>query len=194
MLRALIFAITLLLVALAAPAAAPAKPSHRIVLDSGIGGVRVGMRLGPIKHKKTVRSILGRADGVVTEQEVPRLYLATYEDEALGVYLRRRAGHHRGASDKVVGVVTFAKRYKGRLEVGKHFKAHDDKCAPADKRTAPGGGPRRVSACINDPSGDAPIEDINGVGVFDGGVGSALFSALVQGALDDLGCENRACD
>ncbi len=207
--RSLIFAATVLVAALAAPAAAPAKPSHAIKLTSGIGGVKLGMRLGPIKHRTTVRSILGHADGVVTENEVPRLYLATYDDDALGVYFRRRAGHKRGAQDKVVGVTTFAKRYKGKLQVGKHFPAPDSHCAPADRHEAPGGGPRRVSACRYDPAGDAPVEDIlymavdsstragqtiNGVAVFDGSVGAVFFQALVEGALDDLDCDNRACD
>jgi hypothetical protein len=37
-------------------------------------------------------------------------------------------------------------------------------------------------------------QTIAGVGVFDNLVGAALFSALVEGALDDLGCDNRDCD
>ena len=208
--RPVLLAAALLLVALAVPTMAAAKRSHHIDPKSGIGGIKLGMHRGPLKHHRTVRSLLGPDDDIISEGQ-PRIYLATYEDadKGLGVYLRSRPGHKRGARDKVVGVVTYSDHYHGRLEVGKHFPAPDHRCAPADKRSAPGGGPRRVSACRDDPPGPANVEDIvymaldaqtragqtiAGVGVFDNMVGAALFSALVEGALDDLGCDNRDCD
>ena len=181
------------------------KPTGRIDPKTGIvNGVKLGMLRGAIPHRRTVTSLLGRAESIIDEGG---LQLATYDKGEVGVYFRpRKAGRH-DARDKVVGVLTYSDHYGGRLSVGHPFPAPDGDCAPADKRTAPGGGPRRVSSCIHDP-GAQGVRDIiymalnsqnragqriAGVGVFDSGVATLLFNSLLQGALDDLGCDNRAC-
>jgi hypothetical protein len=182
------------------------KATRRLDLKTGVvGGVKIGMARGPISHRRTVTSLLGRPQGNIIEEA--GIYLATYGNGELGIYFRPRSPGVRGDRDKVVGVLTFSKRYTGTLSIGDQFPAPDAHCAPADRRSAPGGGPRRVSACIYSP-GAARVRDIiymalntqsragqriSGIGIFDSGVATALFSSLVQGALDDLGCSNRAC-
>jgi hypothetical protein len=222
-----LIAASLALVALAAlPAPASAK-AGQIVPGTSIDGVKIGMRRGVIfgRHHRqvtTVRSIEGSPqevhsldsqDGAAVLQG-KRVYLATYTDDEIGVYfqMRNKTGkldRKRDAYDKVVGVATGSRRYKGRVSVGQTFNAPDSDCAPADARVAPGGGPRRVVACEADFAGgntpgldilyfaagvaDRAGQTVNQYAIFGPGVEQAVWFALRNGALMDLGCTDFEC-
>jgi len=113
----------------------------------------------------------------------------------------------KDAYDKVLGVVTFTPRYQGQFAPGDGLSTSKDAgCVPLDKRVAPDGGPRRVAECKAEPGNSVEIiymsagspsragQTISQLGIFDGLFGTVLYGALMEGALDDLGCENPQCD
>jgi hypothetical protein len=216
------------ILALSAAGVADAKPrSGHIDVNKGIAGVNLGLRRGPIVVRKgksvhtvrTVASLLGKPQSV---HELPRdqgetegeksVYLANYTDDRLSVYYSKRNSKgaidsKRDRYDKVFGVVTYTSRYDGPFMPGDGVAtSRDDKCAPLDAHVAPDGGPRRVSACPLDPSGNAfDIVFLSGgspsrggqritqLGIYNSGFGVLLFQSLMAGALQDLNCENPQC-
>jgi len=225
--KGLIAAAISIAVVLGTVPATTAKPKHsRIESGKGAGGVNLGLKRGPITVRKngkvrrvnTVHSMLGKPqridhfprDGSTFGEK--KLYGATYSDDELFVYFQKRGKNGRfdskvDAYDKVVGVTVFSSRYRGALAPGQAFDDSNGPCAPLDKRSAPGGGPRRVFACKYEPPSDTAVDvvymsagaatraeqQISQTTIFVPLIGEAVFQALLAGALEDLDCETIAC-
>jgi hypothetical protein len=173
---------------------------------------------GKVVKVHTVASILGKPQQLyalpregITDAE-KGIYIANYTDDALTVYYGRRGKNgkldkQRDTYDKVLGVVTFTPRYPGQFAPGDGLSSSKDAgCVPLDKREAPDGGPRRVAECKAEPGNSVEIiymsagspsragQTISQLGIFNNLIGTVLYDSLMQGALDDLGCENPQCD
>ena len=117
--------------------AGASTPDKRIHYFKGICVIKLGMT------RAKVDKLLGKP-----QQAFPLeagISGANYTDEKLSIYYRRK-------SKKVVSVQTFSPTYSGTPAVGKAF-ATKRRCTPIDRHSAPGGGPRRVGACLHDSSG-----------------------------------------
>jgi hypothetical protein len=173
-----------------------------------------------VRTVHTVNSMLGKPQSVhalprIGETEAEKqIYLANYTDDKLSVYYSERDAkgkldNKRDANDRVLGVVTYTSKYFGRPQPGQAFSDDeaDGPCAPLDAHVAPDGGPRRAAACKFDPPGDKALDIvylsggtpsrsgqfITQLAIFQRLPGFVIFSSLLQGALEDLNCENVQC-
>ena len=200
--RAPALAIGLIVVLAASGLASAATPDKRIHYFKGIGGINVGMSRAkvdsPLKKPQEVFPLM------------PGLYGANYTDEKISVYyrLKGKSGKKdtkRDKWDRVVAVITFSPQYKGTPSVGDHFTTRQ-RCTPIDRHEGPDGGPRRVGACYHDGPGTKSAivylgyansraqQPVSGVMIAQGTLAAAIFSGLMEDALEGLDCPDYDCD